>query len=116
MGVGKWYDISIFVNAPAECQDTHEQYDSTDGDQTGVECWKARRLLEVNEAVQYGDNVVDTEDEGVKDRGRAEFETAVEVVELGESEEDQAQENRPRLPAVELIMMVGNRPHEELDS
>jgi len=65
MGIGKRYDISIFVDAPAECQDTHEKNDRTDSNQAGMKCWKARRLLEVDEAVQYGDDVVDAEDEGV---------------------------------------------------
>ena len=39
----------------------------------------------------------------------------MEVVELREGEDDQAQEDHPRLPAVELVGSVEDGPDQQLD-
>lgn len=76
---------------------------------------ETRGLLVVDEAVEDGDDVVDAEDEGVQDARAAELESAVEIVELRESEGDEAEEDHPGLPAVELVLAVDDCADEELD-
>lgn len=72
-------------------------------------------LLEVDQAVEDGHDVVRAEDERVEHAGRDELQPAVEVVELRERQEDEPQQDDPRLPPVELVRPVHDRAHQQLD-
>ena len=103
------------AEAPAQGQDAGEEDGGAEGDEGGGEGGQEGGLVEVDEAVEDGDDVVDAEDERVEHGRRHELEAAVEVVELRQGEGDQAKEDGPGLPAVELVFAVEERAHEELD-
>lgn len=71
--------------------------------------------MEVDEAVENGDDVINAEYERIENASAAELQTAVHVVQLRQGEEDQPEQNDPRLPAVELIVPVDNCPNEQFD-
>lgn len=71
-------------------------------------------LLEVDEAVEDGNDIVRTEDERVQHAGRDKLEASVEVVELRERQEDKAQQDDPRLPPVELVRPLDDRADHQL--
>lgn len=107
--------VLLVAEAPGQGQDAREQDDSAESDQAGAERVDQVGLAEINQAVEDSDNVIDAEDEGVEDRRGDQLKASVEVVELTESKDNQANNEHPGLPVHELVVAVGYGPDKELD-
>ena len=105
----------VLVQPPREGDNTTEQNDRTERNEPRVQWGQASHLVEVDEAVEDGGDVVDAEDERIKDARRAKLEATVKIVELSEGKDDKAKEDEPRLVMGKLVSR-GKGGDEKLDS
>ena len=73
-------------------------------------------LVEVDQAIYNGYDVVDTKDKRVKHTGADQLQTTVHIVKLRQGEDDESYQDDPGLPAVELVVAVDDGAHQQLDS
>lgn len=76
---------------------------------------QAIALVEVDQAVYNGDDVVYAEYQGVEHARTNQLQSAMHVVELGQSEYDESDQDHPRLPTVKLVVTVNDSPNEKLN-
>jgi hypothetical protein len=68
-----------------------------------MESSQSGRLVEVDQSVKNGNDVVDAKDERIEDTGATELDPAVHIVELRQGEGYHCNEDDPRLPPIELV-------------
>jgi len=107
--------IAIF-QSPTQTDNASKENHGAQGDKSGVKVGEPIALVEVDEAVYNGDDVVYAKDEGIKYACADKLESAMHIVELGQSKGDEADEDGPGLPAIELIVTVDYGADDELNS
>jgi GTP cyclohydrolase III len=79
----------FLAETPAESQNTCQQNYSPQGNEASVERRQLIGLAEVDETIENCYDIVDAKDERIQDTCADEFETKMEIVELGEGEEEE---------------------------
>jgi hypothetical protein len=105
----------IIFEAPTQTHYSCEKNNGTKSDEARVQARQPISLMEINQTVYDGDDVVYTKDERIEHTGTTQLQAAMHIVELGQGENDQSNQDHPRLPAVELVVTVYDGSDEELD-